>query len=161
MGVSELVNLSPVATADGSMLVGSQHTSVVLLDARTGQLLRCAPRPDAAGTLARAACPCRWSCLPCTLISAGLTCAVLPVERAGPCTTLMASWDSWTLLPSVRWLAGAAENAVVRRHAARGGSHYAARPACTCVHACLRFAAETPFVLLLGRQAPRRGWSWT
>ena len=31
-GVSDLVNQSPVATLDGSMLIGSQHTSVFLLD---------------------------------------------------------------------------------------------------------------------------------
>lgn len=40
MGVSELVNLSPISTGDGSMLIGSQHTSVFLIDGRTGQLLR-------------------------------------------------------------------------------------------------------------------------
>lgn len=40
VGVADLVNQSPVATLDGSMLVGSQHTSVFLLDGSTGQLLR-------------------------------------------------------------------------------------------------------------------------
>lgn len=40
LGVSDLVNQSPVTALDGSMLIGSQHTSVFLLDSRTGQLLR-------------------------------------------------------------------------------------------------------------------------
>lgn len=31
---------SPLSTPDGSLLLGSQHTSVFLLDGRTGQLLR-------------------------------------------------------------------------------------------------------------------------
>jgi hypothetical protein len=40
VGVSDLVNQSPVATLDGSMLIGSQHTSVFLLDGATGNLIR-------------------------------------------------------------------------------------------------------------------------
>jgi hypothetical protein len=40
VGVSDLVNQSPVATLDGSMLIGSQHTSVFLLDGATGKLIR-------------------------------------------------------------------------------------------------------------------------
>lgn len=44
MGVPELVNISPAPTLDGSLLVGSQHTSVFVLDGATGQLLRCAGR---------------------------------------------------------------------------------------------------------------------
>ncbi|KAL4433623.1 hypothetical protein ABPG75_000064 [Micractinium tetrahymenae] len=40
VGVSDLVNQSPVTALDGSMLIGSQHTSVFLLESRTGQLLR-------------------------------------------------------------------------------------------------------------------------
>lgn len=67
MGVSELVNLSPVATADGSMLIGSQHTSVFLLDARTGQLLRCACRSAVlVHWLQHAACPCARPHASCT-----------------------------------------------------------------------------------------------
>jgi hypothetical protein len=44
-GVPDLVNRSPVAALDGSMLLGSQHTSVFLVDVRTGQLLRWAEGP--------------------------------------------------------------------------------------------------------------------
>lgn len=40
VSVSELVNQSPVSTMDGNMLMGSQHTSVFVLDGRTGQLIR-------------------------------------------------------------------------------------------------------------------------
>jgi hypothetical protein len=38
--VAKLVDQSPLSTPDGSLLLGSQHTSVFLLDGRTGQLLR-------------------------------------------------------------------------------------------------------------------------
>lgn len=40
LSVARLVDQSPLSTPDGSLLLGSQHTSVFLLDAHTGQLLR-------------------------------------------------------------------------------------------------------------------------
>ena len=45
MGVSDLVNQSPIGTLDGNTLLGSQHTSVFLVDGCSGRLLR---RADAA-----------------------------------------------------------------------------------------------------------------
>lgn len=38
--VSELVNQSPAPTLDGSLMMGSQHTTVFLIDGASGRLLR-------------------------------------------------------------------------------------------------------------------------
>ena len=40
MTVSELVNESPAPTLDGSIVLGSQHTTVFLIDGATGQLIK-------------------------------------------------------------------------------------------------------------------------
>lgn len=40
MSVSELVNQAPAPTLDGSLMMGSQHTTVFLIDGTSGQLLR-------------------------------------------------------------------------------------------------------------------------
>lgn len=40
MTVSELVQQSPAPTQDGSLMMGSQHTTVFLIDGASGQLLR-------------------------------------------------------------------------------------------------------------------------
>ncbi len=38
--VSELVNESPAPTLDGSIVLGSQHTTVFLIDGASGQLIK-------------------------------------------------------------------------------------------------------------------------
>ena len=91
--MSELVNQSPVSTLDGSMLIGSQHTSVFLIDGSTGQLLRCVREGE----------PCvlpgqpdrlRWgTCAEQTLLCNNR------VAAAGRSLTLMASWASWMPMP--------------------------------------------------------------
>jgi hypothetical protein len=65
LSVAKLVDQSPLSTPDGSLLLGSQHTSVFLLDGRTGQLLRqgllkhgpCARLRSCRCLAARASCP--------------------------------------------------------------------------------------------------------
>lgn len=48
MSVPQLVSASPSATQDGGLVLGSHHSSICIVDARTGTLLSVLP-PDAAG----------------------------------------------------------------------------------------------------------------
>ena len=70
LGVIELVKQSPVPALDGSVLIGSQHTSVFFIDATSGRRLRWGSRSTAILIDVMLCILCRFAvcCIACQLV---------------------------------------------------------------------------------------------